>query len=196
MSKPDKKKLDEQAPDEDSSDIGCGELSANPSPGSDTGQAYIAAVRLLSRRDHSQFELTRKLKRRGEHSDIAIESAMIELITANYLNDRRYAGLFAEQRMRRGYGPLSILSKLGERGIDKALAEYAVSTLDTDWVEHAAVVLQRRFSESDLRNRETRQQARIARFLQSRGFYRGDSLKALTQLRKLSNTVADDQAEF
>lgn len=190
-------KLDKKKPDDESSDDGCSGHSSDPSPGSDAGQAYIAAVRLLSRRDHSKFELTQKLKRRGEYSDIAIEAAMIELIAANYLDDERYAELFAEQRMRRGYGPMSILSKLGERGIDKMLAERALGLLDADWVAHASAVLARRFSDSDLCSRESRQQARIARFLQSRGFYRGDSLKALMQLGKqIARATADDQADF
>jgi SOS response regulatory protein OraA/RecX len=77
------------------------------------------------------------------------------------------------------------------------LAERALGLLGADWVAHASAVLERRFSDSDLCSRESRQQARIARFLQSRGFYRGDSLKALMQLGKqIARATADDQADF
>ena len=59
----------------------------------------------------------------------------LELHEANYVNDARYAELYAEQRMNQGYGPLSIRSKLAVRGIDSHHVQSALKLLDVDWAE-------------------------------------------------------------
>jgi regulatory protein len=146
-------------------------------------QAYNAAVRLLARRDHSIAELTRKLLAR-EHGQAAITSAIEALIDANYVNDARFAELFAEQRMQQGHGPLSIRSKLVERGVDSPLIEQTIRSLRVDWAEHARSVIAGRFSADEVASTDQRATARIARFMHSRGFSPGDALRALTLLRR------------
>lgn len=145
-------------------------------------RAYVAAIRLLARRDHSTAELTRKLKQR-EHSDEAIQEAMEDLVSANYVNDARYAEIYADQRMNRGYGPLSIRSKLAERGIDSHLVQRALQLLGVDWSEQAEFAIDKRFSPSDIADTGQQATSRIARFLQRRGFSSSDALRALKRLR-------------
>ncbi|NND89673.1 MAG: regulatory protein RecX [Granulosicoccus sp.] len=146
-------------------------------------QAYAAAVKLLGRRDHSVAELTRKLKQR-EHTCQAIEAAMEILLSSGYVNDARYAERYAEQRMNQGYGPLSIRSKLGERGIDAHQVQDALRTLNVDWEAQACRVISRRFSAVDISDDSQPATARIARFLSNRGFSPGDALRALKRLRR------------
>ena len=146
-------------------------------------QAYNAAVRLLGSRDHSVFELKRKLVKR-EHEDDAIQAALEELIELNYVNDRRYAELYTEQRLERGFGPLSVRSKLRERGIDSQLVEAALAQQPMSWVELAQLALQKKFGSDVIASREARDESRIARFLASRGFSGRDALKALQAARK------------
>ncbi len=146
-------------------------------------QAYGASIRLLASRDHSVAELTRKLLQR-EHASEAIDAALVELIEANYVNDARYAELYAEQRMNRGYGPLSIRSKLAVRGIDSHHVQSALKLLDVDWVERAEIVIAKRFTTQEITDLDQRATARIARFLQGRGFASSDALRGLNQLRR------------
>lgn len=146
-------------------------------------QAYGAAIRLLSSRDHSIAELTRKLRQR-EHADEAIDAALAELAEANYVNDARYAELYAEQRMNQGYGPLSIRSKLAVRGIDGHHVQNALNLLNVNWAEHAESVIAKRFTAQEITDLDQRATARIARFLQGRGFASSDALRGLNQLRR------------
>ena len=146
-------------------------------------QAYAAAIRLLARRDHSIAELTSKLSLR-DHQPESIDAAIQELQAANYVNDTRYAELYAEQRMNRGYGPLSIQSKLTQRGIDSHLIQHALAHLEAEWSEHAAAVILKRFSTAVLSDLDQRGTAKIARFLQARGFASSDAFRALQSARR------------
>lgn len=146
-------------------------------------RAYDTAVRLLGRRDHSIAELTKKLRQR-EHDDDAIQVALDELASANYVNDERYAELYAEQRMNRGYGPLSIRSKLAERGVDSHHVRQALDLLEIDWAEQAGTVLAGRFTPAEIADTGQRSTARIARYLQSRGYSSSDALRALQRQRR------------
>ena len=146
-------------------------------------QAYAAAIRLLGSRDHSTFELRRKLAKR-EHDDAAIDAALEELEAANYVNDVRYAELYAEQRMNQGFGPLSIRAKLNERGIEGYLVNKALEILTVTWSEHAESVIHKRFAPADILDNSQRATARIARFLNGRGFASSDALRALNQARR------------
>jgi len=146
-------------------------------------QAYNAAVRLLGRRDHSEHELTKKLALR-DHTDVAIRAALKELVELNYVNDARYAQLYTEQRLARGYGPLSVRSRLRQRGIASHLIEAALEQQNVVWAELAQVALEHRFDAHIINSSEQRDVARISRFLSSRGFSTGDALRALTTARK------------
>ncbi|MFK7996583.1 MAG: regulatory protein RecX [Granulosicoccus sp.] len=148
-------------------------------------RAYNAAVRLLGSRDHSVYELTNKLALR-EHSADAIQSAIEELVELNYVNDARYAQLYTEQRMSRGFGPLSVRSKLRQRGIALHLIDAALAGFDVSWADLAQAALEHRFDAGVINSREPRDVARISRFLNARGFSTGDALRALTTARKQS----------
>lgn len=146
-------------------------------------QAYAVAVRLLGARDHSSAELTRKLGQR-DFDETAIAAALSELRAANYLDDERFARALAEQRMSRGNGPNAIRARLRERGIDGGLADEAIEALGADWVERAGEALASRFDASAIAEDEPRVRAKIARFLQGRGFSPGDALRALDLARR------------
>ncbi len=146
-------------------------------------QAYNAAVKLLAFRDHSVFELNRKLVKR-EHSAEAIEGALEELLALNYVNDARYADTYAEQRLRKGFGPLSVIAKLRERGLEPHLIDAALRSQKANWAELAQIQIEKRFDAEAILSRETRIESRLARFLAHRGFSASDSLRALKAARK------------
>ena len=146
-------------------------------------RAYLAAVRLLGSRDHSEFELTRKLRKR-EHSDEAISGALLELQELNYVNDARYAVDYTRQRVERGFGPLSVRAKLRERGIEAHHVNAALAGHNVDWSQLALQALLGRFDEDVIASRKSRDEARIARFLAARGFASSDAFKALRAARR------------
>lgn len=150
-------------------------------------QAYIVAVRLLGSRDHSTVEITRKLALR-EYDDAAIASTLAALSDLNYIDDERFARAYAERLMNQRRGPMAIRAKLRERGIDGGLANDAITALDADWVERAGAALTARFDQSVIGDDELKTRAKIARFLQSRGFSSGDSLRALQAARERTST--------
>jgi len=154
-------------------------------------EAYTAAIRLLAPRDHSTTELRRKLQKR-EHTSQAIESAFQELMEVNYLNDARYAELYAEQRMNRGYGPMAIRAKLRERGIESALSNPAIANLTVNWSELAEQLIHKRFNSEELLQPGNSTTARVARMLQARGFSSGDALRALKSARKSAESESQE----
>ena len=156
-------------------------------------RAYALGIKLLGARDHSSAELTRKLERR-DIDETAIRTALAELRAAGYVDDERYARLFAEQLLERGRGPMAIRAKLRERGIDGELVADALEALGADWVERAEAALGSRFAPEDIVDDSQRSQARVARFLQGRGFGAGDALRALDRARRrieLGSLVGD-----
>lgn len=154
-------------------------------------QAYHAAVRLLGSRDHSEYELTCKLSAR-DHTDPAIQSALDELRQLNYVNDERYAELYTEQRLNRGYGPLSVRAKLRERGLASTLVDAALAKQSISWAELAQSALESRFGADIIVSTEQRDQARMSRFLASRGFASSDALRALNEAKKALPSAEED----
>lgn len=146
-------------------------------------RAYERAVRLLAARDHSSAGLRRKLAERG-FDPAAIDAALATLLEAGYVDDARFALTLAGQRAAKGYGPLAIRQRLVDRGIDRGEAEDAIGALGADWVERAGEALAARFSAADIASEEPRVRARIARFLQGRGFAASDALRALDEARR------------
>lgn len=144
-------------------------------------RAYAQALKLLVRREHSQVELLAKLCQRG-YSEAAASAAIGDLRLAGYQSDERFAHLMAEQRMARGYGPLAIQRRLLERGIDAAHADQAIEALEADWQAQAGEALQSRFGASLQQAPTQSLKARMARYLQSRGFSSRQSLRAIEQL--------------
>ena len=149
----------------------------------DLRQAYHSAIKMLSAREHSSFELTHKLNQRG-YSGNTIEQLLEDLQNDGYQSDDRFAEQYARQRLNKGYGPLSIKAKLHERGIGSGLASAALAALEVDWQAHAMEVIGRKFSDEDIVITESKIESRIARFLQSRGFSATVALRALKECRQ------------
>jgi len=156
---------------------------ADEAPAAAARRAYATAIRLLGARDHSHAELKRKLGDR-EFSDEIIQVTLGELREARYIDDTRYAHTFVEQRIERGHGPRAIESKLRERGIDGEACRAALSAAAPDWCALAEQALMRKFRPDQILDDEARARARLARFLQGRGFSAGDSIRAIERARR------------
>lgn len=120
------------------------------------------ALRYLVRREHSRAELARKLSPHAESPE-AMNAVVDLLLSKKQLSDER----FAEERARslsRKYGAAKIRQDLKERGVADEIVERVSAEGD---LERASAILQRKYREPATTREE---QAKRARFLQSRGF--------------------------
>ena len=135
-------------------------------------QALRTALKALSRRDHSEWEMRRALQRRGFSPD-AVDSVVARLREAGYLDDARFARTFAESAVRngRGYG-VRIRIELLRRGVAESIIEESLGTLADEYEESALIrgLLAKRYPDFDPRSADDRQKRRVAGYFQRRGF--------------------------
>lgn len=128
----------------------------------------LRAMDLLARREHSQFELARKLRMKGFAED-DIPRTLDSLMKKGLLSDQRFAEHYCRVRSQRGFGPLRIEQELHERGVS---AELIAVTMDEfsnqDWKEMAQITWKKKFSGK--KPSDYQSWAKQKRFLQYRGF--------------------------
>ncbi len=94
--------------------------------------AFIAGLRLLSYRDHSEKELVMKLIQKGhkkEHS----QNAADKLKEYRYIDDERVAEIYARDLFeRKGMSVNGIVSELCRKGISREIALLTVEKLDNE----------------------------------------------------------------
>lgn len=125
------------------------------------------AMDLLSRRDHSQQELLRKLTMRGFSAE-SISDALATLSQKNLLDNTRFLENYIQYRRRKGFGPLRIQAELQQRGIGEELIEHHLNITDNAWFSEALHVWQKHFKNQFPNDYKTR--AKQMRFLYQRGF--------------------------
>ena len=125
------------------------------------------AMDLLSRREHSTYELTQKLKKRNFDID-AIEATLDGLRQENLLSDSRFIESIVNSRVNAGFGPFKILYELRQKGISTVRAEDYLSGLSVEWEPLMAVQRSKKYG-PDLPV-DYKEKMKQARFLQNRGF--------------------------
>ena len=120
------------------------------------------ALRYLVRREHSRAELARKLAPHAESAE-AVEAVLDLLLSRKHLSDER----FAEERARvlsRKYGAARIRQDLRARGIADEVIDRVSASGE---FERARAIFDKKFP---VESKDRAEQAKRARFLQSRGF--------------------------
>lgn len=130
-------------------------------------RARATALRLLARREHSRFELSLKLRQRRVPGDI-IEAVLDDYENEGWLDDNRFADVYARQRIDLGYGPLRILGELQQRGVHKS-PDCLEDMTEEDWCRKATGLREKRFGLADL-SEDWDEKLRQSRFLNRRGF--------------------------
>jgi regulatory protein len=117
--------------------------------------AVQLAYRYLNRRERTTAEVRAHLERHRCEAE-AIEAALALLQQDGYLDDARYARLFAEdKRTLEHWGSERIERSLRERGIERELAADALAaSAGEDELERALSLLRRRFPEPPRERRE------------------------------------------
>lgn len=134
---------------------------------SELQEAERDAVRLLAPREHSRLELRRKLLQR-DHAPEIVEEALSRLQEQGLLSDERFVEQYIAMRRKKGYGPVRIRQELRERGINDTMIHEWMDERDGEWLVSMKQVVQKKFSV--LVDADYKEQARLARFLEYRGF--------------------------
>lgn len=134
------------------------------------GDVESAAIAFLAMREHSRFELRRKLARHF-HDEALVGAVLDDLEIRNLLSDQRFAESYVDQRSRKGFGPLRIRAELSERGVDNGLIAELLDERALEWRDSLREAAGRKFGDAPASDR--RELARRSRFLQQRGFPTG-----------------------
>lgn len=139
-------------------------------------KAFDAAVLLLTRREHGEDELRKKLANKGYAED-ACNEALKACQRLGLQSDPRYAEALCNRRVRQGYGPLRIKQELQAKRIDDDTINAVLTIYHGEWLAYALTAWQKKFKHPALCRSE---QQKHLRFLQYRGF----STETIAQLFK------------
>ncbi len=129
--------------------------------------AKSVAVRLLSRREHSAFEIRDKLQKRDfDESEIA--QAIVELQQGGWLSDERFAEAYIRMRQLKGFGPIRIAMELNERGVDECIVDEYLHADNESWQQTLEQQYQKKYRNKAIKDYNDK--AKRIRFLQYRGF--------------------------
>ncbi len=130
------------------------------------------ALRLLSQREHSRFELEKKLR---AHADSADElSAMLDdLAVKGFISEARVVSSVVRRRAER-LGAARIRQELQGKGIAPEAVAQAIASLQSSEVARAHDLWSRKFDAAP--PTEPKERARQMRFLLTRGFG-GDTVR-------------------
>lgn len=139
-----------------------------------SNKALNAALRILTPRDHSKYELVKKLKQRG-FSSVDIDDAISACERFDYINDVRTARVYIRQLKRKGYGKKRIQLELNKKGLKgtriQGILDQSVS--EADEREGAARILKKNIKRFEREKDRLKRRDKMYRFLHARGFAPG-----------------------
>jgi len=123
------------------------------------------ALRLLARREHSRFELARKLGQAG--FDIAdITPLLDEFEQKNWLSDQRFAESWVADHRARA-GSVKLAYELRQRGVSDPIIESVLGDNRDSELDRAREVWRKKFGTPPV---DAAEKAKQIRFMLSRGF--------------------------
>ena len=127
---------------------------------------YNKALDIISRREHSQKELSDKLIKKFNIPEL-VDSVIHGLREKNLLNDYRYSESYVVARKRKGFGPKKIGYELVSRGVNENTASEVIDA-EGGWNEAALKAFNKKFKAGI--GADFKQQNKQKVFLQNRGF--------------------------
>jgi len=153
------------------------------------------AARALSVRGYTVSELKTRLKKRATRPE-DVETVLGRLKEAGVVNDRRFAGSFAEwRRENQGMGKTRVLRDLMARRVAPAVAKEAVDAA-FEGVDETAMIeafLKRKYRGKDLGAllQEQKELASVFRKLRGAGFSTGNSIRVLKRYAAEAERLAE-----
>jgi regulatory protein len=169
----------------------------------DRDQLLNYAAQALAARAQSSGELRTRLRRRAARME-DVEEVLTYMRQAGYLNDRRFAGSFAEwRRENQGLGKARVMRDLMARRVAPALARDAVDTAYKEVDELALIesFLAKKYRGKDLGTllKQEKHMASAYRKLRTAGFSTGNSIRVLkryTAEAERLEEMAEDSTEI
>jgi len=149
--------------------------------GLDAAALKVAAVDLLSRREHSRRELQQKLLSRAASAD-DLYTILDELAERGWQSDQRYVGSYIRTKCLRNIGPVRLFQELRQKGVAESLIRESIEEAEFDWFEMARDAALKKASGLNLADQKDK--AKIYRFLAYRGFNSDQIQYALEECRK------------
>ena len=148
--------------------------------------ALNTALRILTPRDHSKYELVQKLKQRGFSRD-DIDDAISACVRFDYINDVRTAQIYIRQLKRKGYGKKRIRLELNKKRLkgDRIQGILDQSVSEADEREGAARILKKNIKRFEREKDRLKRRDKIYRFLNARGFSPGVIAESVKRYDKL-----------
>lgn len=144
-------------------------------------RAYQYALRLLTGRDYTSARVRQKLALR-EVAETDLEAVILRLQREGWLNDRRYAGRFAESALSSGrYYGSRLRMEMRRRGFDADVVDETLAPLlaGSDEVSEVRSTVNRRYPGFSYAAASDRDKRRVVGFLQRRGFGFSAIMRAL-----------------
>lgn len=151
-----------------------------------SAEAYEYALSLLDRREHSEKELTDKLKRRACPPALIWET-LEKLKSYDLMNEERYARrVFESWREKKSYGRLHLQAELAKKQVEEACARPLIQSLSEEEERERVLaayarVQKRKDAKYDCATEKGT--AALCRYLAARGFAPGMIRIALEQAR-------------
>ena len=157
-------------------------------------KALNTALRILTPRDHSKYELVQKLKQRGFSREV-IDAAISSCERFDYINDERTAQIYIRQLKRKGYGKKRIRFELNKKGLKgtriQSILDQSVS--ETDEREGAERLVKKNIKRFKREKDPVKQRDKIYRFLHARGFAEGVISEILKNDRGYAESLNGNQ---
>jgi regulatory protein len=126
-----------------------------------------SALRLLAQREHTKYELRRKLVAKGYAAEL-VDQVITDLERQGLQSDQRFVESYIKMRCRRDFGPIRIRMELSDRGVDPELIERSLVKSNIVWLEAAKKAKDKKFGKA--MPKDLQQQAKQMRYLYYKGF--------------------------
>ena len=138
--------------------------------------------KLLTKREHSRFELIYKLSQRGFERPL-VEQVVDRMQEEGWQSDERFAQSFVRDKLMQRQGRLKIIAQATQqRGLDRELLEQVLAQHEVDWRSQCREVHARKFGEQPPEDKK--QWAKRVRYLQQRGFNSDEIFAVLGELER------------
>ena len=132
-------------------------------------EVYNSIILLLSRREHSVYELEQKLAKYGVAD---VRDAIAYCISLDLQSDLRFAQMLCRTRIRQGHGPRRIEQDLQKARVHKDLIAEVLLSENENWREYLLQIWEKKYRNN--LGKTPAEKRKQQQFLLSRGFYPAD----------------------
>lgn len=154
--------------------------------------AFQTAVRLLSRRNHTRLEISRKLGQRKYTAEI-VRKVIARCERLHYIDDDETARCYLRELVRKGFGTERIRYEMKKKGLFGEYVESLLSTYARSREEKAVAdgVIGKHMRRFDRETDPSKRKEKIYRFMYARGFSADIIRRALKHRSITGNDFAD-----